>query len=73
MNESYFQSVIADRKQEVLKLVEDNQTYSHLRDSAASQQESAEQGKNIVSLWVLTAAKWLKGVFAIDAKDSLKV
>ncbi len=73
MNEHYIQSVIDDRKKEVSKIVEDNQIYSHLRGSAANQRESDEKGKNVLSLWLLTIAKRLKGVFAINNKGSVNV
>ncbi len=73
MNEHYIQSVIDDRKKEVSKIVEDNQIYSHLRDSARNQLESAEQGKNVLSLWLLRVAKRLKSVFTINNKGSIKV
>ena len=73
MNEHYFQSVIDDRKKEVSKIVEDNQIYSHLRDSATNQRESAEQGKNVLSSWLLRVAKRLKGVYTINNKGSVKV
>ncbi len=72
MNEFYIQSVIEDRKKEVSKIVEDNQIYSHLRDSTKDQRESAEQGKNVLSLWLLMVAKRLKGVFTINNKGSVK-
>ncbi len=73
MNEHYIQSVIDDRKKEVSKIVEDNQIYSHLRDSATSQRESAEQGQNGLSLWLLRVAKRFKGVFTINNKGGVKV
>ena len=73
VNEFYIQSVIDDRKKEVSKIVEDNQIYSHLRGSAANQRESDEKGKNVLSLWLLTIAKRLKGVFAANNKGSVKV
>jgi hypothetical protein len=73
VNEFYIQSVIDDRKKEVSKIVEDNQIYSHLRGSAANQRESAEQGKNVLSMGLLKVAKRLKGVFAIKNKGSVKV
>ncbi len=73
MNEHYIQSVIDDRKKEVYKIVEDNQIYSHLRDSKTNQSESAEQGQNGLSLWLLRVAKRLKGVFTINNKGSVKV
>jgi hypothetical protein len=73
MNEHYIQSVIDDRKKEVSKIVEDNQIYSHLRDSATNQRESDEKGKNVLSLWLLRVAKRLKGVFTINNKGSVKV
>jgi hypothetical protein len=44
-----------------------------LRDLATRQRESAEEGKNVLSLWLLRVAKRLKGVFAINNKDSVKV
>ena len=73
MNEFYIQSVIEDRKKEVSKIVEDNQIYSHLRDSTTNQRESAEKGKNVLHLWLLRVAKRLKGVFTINNKGSVKV
>jgi hypothetical protein len=73
MNEHYIQSVIDDRKKEVSKIVADNQIYSNLRDSATSQRESAEQGQNGLSLWLLKVAKRFKGIFTINNKGSVKV
>jgi hypothetical protein len=73
VNEFYIQSVIDDRKKEVSKIVEDNQIYSHLRGSAANQRESDEKGKNVLSLWLLTVANRLKGVFEINNEGSVKV
>ncbi len=73
MNEFYIQSVIEDRKKEVSKIVEDNQIYIHLRDSAPNQRESAEKGKNVLNLWLLRVAKRLKGVFTINNKGGVKV
>ena len=73
MNEHYIQSVIDDRKKEVYKIVEDNQIYSHLRDSTTNQSESAEQGQNGLSWWLLRVAKRIKGVFSINNKGRVKV
>jgi len=73
MNEYYLQSVIDDRKKEVDKIVEDNQIYKHLRDSTKDQRESAEQGKNVLSMWLLKVAKRFKGVFAIRNKGDVNV
>jgi hypothetical protein len=44
-----------------------------LRDSAANQRESDEKGKNVLSLWLLTVANRLKGVFEINNEGSVKV
>ena len=71
-NDSYIRTVIRDREREVEKYVEYNKIDRHYRESVASQGDSAEQGKNILSLWFLTVSKRLKGVLAINNKDSLK-
>jgi hypothetical protein len=44
-----------------------------LRDSAANQRESAEQGKNGLRWWLLRVAKRFKGVFTINNKGGVKV
>lgn len=73
INGLYFQSVIEDRKREVSKIGENNQLYRQLRDSTTSQRVSDEQGKNMLNLWLLMVAKRIKGVFAVNNKDSVKV
>ena len=71
-NDSYIRTVIRDREREVEKYVEYNKIDRHYRESAASQGDSTEQGKNILSLLFLTVTKRLKGVVAFNNRDSLK-
>ena len=73
MNESYIRSVIKDREKEVSNYVESNRINRHYRDSVRSQPESAEKGKNVLSLWLLMVAKRLKGTFATSNKGGVKV
>ena len=72
-NDLIIRSDIEHRKREVSPYAEYNKIDQQNRESAASQQESTEQGKNILNLWFLTIAKWLKGVLAINNKDGVKV
>jgi hypothetical protein len=56
MNESYFQSVIADRNKEVSKVVKDNQIYNNLKDFASSE-NSSPSVKNDLSLSISMIGK----------------
>jgi len=73
MHQLYVQSVINDREREVKKAMEINRVYRHNRGFVTSQEGTAENGKNFMSLWFLMVAHRLKGVFQIGNKSDVNV
>jgi hypothetical protein len=64
MDQPYIQSVIKDREREVSKIVKTNQHYRYLRESITDERDSAEKGKNGLSLLWLSVINFLSGIFA---------
>ena len=62
MNESYFQSVIADRQRDVANIVKGGQDSNQLRDSGSNQDDSHGQVKTKLSWSVLLIGKRLMSV-----------
>jgi hypothetical protein len=62
MNESYFQSVIADRQRDVAKIVKDGQDSNQLSDAGSNQDDSHGKAETISTWSVLLIGKRLMSV-----------
>lgn len=65
MNESFYNSVISDRKREVSRLVEENQALKHIRESAEKKRDSLMQKEHAQSWWRVTAGRMIKGIYTL--------
>ena len=73
VNDLVIRSANRDREREVETYSEYNKINNYSSGSTANQKPSTEKRKNFLGLWFLIVANRLKGVLAIDTKDSLKV
>lgn len=65
MNESFYNTVIADRKREVSRLVKENQILKHMRESNERKQDDLQQTEHMLNRWRATAVRMLKGIYAL--------